>query len=111
LHTHDWTLPVHVWCIELQPDTANATRAVLESHGYVRTAWQYAHMLKRKQRRQLLLQSELFVRRSWTPEEYAWAPEPQWTSPKPWARSEARRIRQQRGEPQRYPEPDNDSVG
>ena len=98
LRTFDWSLPVHVFCIETQPQTSEPTRALLLEHGYVKVPWRYAEQIRHKKRRQLLLQSELFVRREpWPTEErsFLWAPEPQWTPPANWARQRAGRARRQ----------------
>ena len=62
LRTFDWSLPVHVFCIETQPQTSEPTRALLLEHGYVKhVPWRYADQIRHKKRRQLLLQSELFM--------------------------------------------------
>ena len=110
LRTFDWSLPVHVWCIEVQSETAAATRALLASHGYTRTPWRYASRIKLLRRRELLLQSELFVRDgAWSDERYSWAPESPWTQPPKWARDRAARARRQAlREP--YPAPAADSL-
>ena len=39
LRTMDWTIPVHVWCIEVQEHDSAVIGELMKKHGYVRRQW------------------------------------------------------------------------
>ena len=66
LNTHDWSLPVRVWCIEVNHERLPAIDELLTSKGYRHTPWQATGNYS-------LAGSELWVwPGQWTPAKYKW---------------------------------------
>ena len=87
LHTHDWSLPVRVWCIEVNSASKSAALATfMNSKGYRRTAWDAGARIvggassdkkapaeRMVTARKLDKANKLWVwNGTWTPSEYAW---------------------------------------
>ena len=66
LNTHDWSLPVRVWCIEVNHERLPAIDELLTSKGYRHTPWQATGNYS-------LAGSDLWVwPGQWTPAKYKW---------------------------------------
>ena len=67
LKTHDWMLPVRVWCIEVSDERRPAINALMQSKGYRHERWLATGNFS-------FAGSDLWVwdRGEWTPEQWQW---------------------------------------
>lgn len=115
LETFDWAIPVAVWCVELQRETANETVGAMRRHGYQPVPWarEVVGYVRSHTRRDLLRSSQLFVRRGSMGSGRSagrsavsvsdsgllpaaglpWTVESPFTPPSAWAQAQAERIR------------------
>jgi FkbM family methyltransferase len=74
LEAFDWTIPVHVWCIEAADEVSasgrNRVAELMMRHGYRRVAWAHVHGDERSKIRREL--NQLWVHPNWQPKNYAW---------------------------------------